>query len=296
MAARRPSTRNRDILVATDSEDDTPLVISSRPVPRSSSKRKKHPTPEPELIEILSSDEEILPRKRQAVATVPPRDQLKQSQQEIRNLKAKLEKSEARREKSEAKLQKSEATLQKSEAKLEKVEGELEQANGELRLASKRSGKVVLDAAQLEEHISCEICTSTMWKPFILSGCGHTFCAGCLVEWFGTTLAQHMTANPAWRSTNQPPYHLVNPRIRANPYIAAMIAQQGPQPEYTCPTCRSPVLTKPVEDFSLKAIIHDAATSAGESSPKDPVVAKRRGKAKAKAVGGPFDGFFGKET
>jgi len=105
-----------------------------------------------------------------------------------------------------------------------------------------------------------------------------------------------MTAHPGWHRTNEPSYHLLNPRFRAHPYIAAMIAQQGPQPDYTCPTCRATVSTKPIEDYSLKAIVQAVATSVGESSPKkDPVVVKRRGKGKAKAVDGPFDGFFGKE-
>ncbi|KAJ6558510.1 hypothetical protein DFH09DRAFT_922415, partial [Mycena vulgaris] len=274
MPARRTlTTRNRDAVIASDSEDDFPLVVASRNVPRSSSKRKKHSAPEPELIEILSSDEEVQPRKRQA--TTPSKDQIKQLQQEVRNLKQKC-------------------------SKLEKVEGELEHSRqeiGELKLASRRSGKVVLDAAQLEDHISCEICTTTMWTPYILSGCGHTFCLKCLVEWFNTTLAQHMGAHPAWDATNQPPYHLLSARIRTHPLIAAMITAQGPQPEYTCPTCRAAVLTKPVEDYALKAIVQAVATSVGESSPKkDPVAPKRRGKGKAKAVDGPFDGFFGRET
>jgi hypothetical protein len=123
----RRTGRNADIIIA-DSEDETPLVVSSRNVPRSSSKRKKLPLLETELIEILSSDEENQPRKRQA--TVPPKDQLKQLHVEIRKLKQKC-------------------------AKLDKVEGELEQArkeNGELKLASKRSGKVLLVRGSSYDH------------------------------------------------------------------------------------------------------------------------------------------------
>ncbi|KAJ6497832.1 hypothetical protein C8R45DRAFT_141539 [Mycena sanguinolenta] len=104
-----------------------------------------------------------------------------------------------------------------------------------------------------------------------------------------------MTALPNWRPTNQPAYHRLDPRIRAHPYIAALSAAHGPQPDFSCPTCRAVVTTRPIEDYSLKALIHLVAASAGETSPqKDPVV-KRRGKGKAKAVDGPFDGFFGKE-
>ncbi|KAJ7039193.1 hypothetical protein C8F04DRAFT_1087465 [Mycena alexandri] len=268
---RTSSTRSRDIVIAS-SDDDIPLVASSRTAARSPAKRKNHVAPNPsELIEIFSSDEETAPRNP------TPKDQLKQVQQELRSLKQKY-------------------------SKLQTVGEELERARkeiSELKDASKRSGKVVIDASQFEDHTCCEICTITMWTPYILSGCGHTFCMKCLVEWFSTCLAQHMTAHPAWRPPNgQPLYHRLDPRIRAHPYIAAMAAHQGPQPEFSCPTCRAVVTTKPMEDYSLKAIIHAVATSAGETSPKkDPVVTKRKGKGKAKAVvvNGPFDAFFGKE-
>jgi len=270
-AARRVSTTRRTRDIVASSDDDIPLVVASRTVPRSSTKRKKPVSSEPQesVIEILSSDDETPSRK------LPPNDQLKELQQEVQKLK-------------------------RRSSKLETVEGELERARkeiSELKHASKHSGKVAVDATQLEDHINCEICTTTMWTPYILTGCGHTFCMKCLVEWFSTCLAQHMTAHPGWRSNNQPAYHLLNSRIRAHPYIAAMVAAQGPQPEFSCPTCRAAVTTKPIESYSLKALIHTVATSAGETSPKkDPVVAKRRGKGKAKAVDGPFDGFFGKDS
>ncbi|KAJ7188533.1 hypothetical protein C8R46DRAFT_23462 [Mycena filopes] len=265
-ARRTPSTRSRDIVIPS-SDDDIPLVVSSGPLPRSPAKRK-NVAPDPDsVIEILSSDEETEPRKPS------PKEQLKQAQQELRILKKKC-------------------------SKLETVGEELERARKEIGELKKRSGKVSIDSAQIEDHISCEICTTTMWTPYILSGCGHAFCMKCLVEWFSTCLAQHMTAHPGWRSNaNQPLYHRLDPRIRAHPYIAQLAAQHGPQPEFSCPTCRAVVTTKPMEDYSLKAIIHAVATSAGELSPKkDAVAAKRRGKGKAKAVvEGPFDGFFGKD-
>ncbi|KAJ7209593.1 hypothetical protein GGX14DRAFT_302122, partial [Mycena pura] len=141
------------------------------------------------------------------------------------------------------------------------------------------------DATQFEDLINCEICTMTMLKPYVLGGCGHTFCVNCLAEWFGTILAQHMTVYPDWSSPVPPFLHLVGPRLRTDPHVAAMIARNGPQPEYSCPTCRAPVATKPVEHYILKALIQNL------SSPKNAV--KRQGKGKAKTVAeGPFDGFF----
>ncbi|KAF7375942.1 RING-type domain-containing protein [Mycena sanguinolenta] len=261
-SARRTSTRTRDIAIAP-SDDDIPVVVASRTLPRSPPKKKKHAEPQ-DLIEIFSSDEEIQPRK------LPPRDQLKELQQKL---------------------------TQKS-SRLEAVEAQLERAQkeiSELKKASKRYEKVLLDPSQLEDQLNCVVCCATNWTPYILPNCGHTFCKKCLLEWFNTCLAQHMTACPNWRSTNQPAYHRLDPRIRAHPYIAALAAAQGPQPNFSCPTCRAVVTTKPIEDYSLKALTHTVATSAGETNPqKDPVV-KRRGKGKAKALDGPFDGFFGKE-
>ncbi|KAJ7647575.1 hypothetical protein FB45DRAFT_1052034 [Roridomyces roridus] len=256
---RNPRTRSR-----IASSDDDPVIVTSMPVPPPSLKRKKHhlPVPDSEVIEIFSSDDESQPKRKRQPAE-RPNEQLKQLQQ-----------------------------------KLDKVQNELERArneNKELKSAAKRSGKAVLD--NYDDSISCEICTQIMWMPYILSGCGHAFCQKDLIEWFNTCLAKHMAAHPAWQRTNQPPFHLANARLRADPLIAHMIMQQGPQPEFTCPTCRGPVRNKPVEDFSLKGLIHAVATSAGETSPKPaPVAVKRRGKAKAKAVDGPFDAFFGKDT
>ncbi|KAJ7077357.1 hypothetical protein C8R43DRAFT_899179, partial [Mycena crocata] len=135
--------------------------------------------------------------------------------------------------------------------------------------------------SQARHYISCEVCMTTMWTPYIL-GCGHSFCVDCLVDWFGTILCQHITAHPDWRVSNQPPYHLLSPRIRALPYVAALIEQQGPQPKYTCPKCRAAVLANPVEDYTSKAVIHAVGRGIGESQECTKWSHRE-----------PFDGFFG---
>ncbi|KAK7057439.1 RING-type domain-containing protein [Favolaschia claudopus] len=267
---------------AAPSSDDDIVVRGSVIIRQSLPKKKKRTVPQPqELIEIFSSEEDEPPPRK-----MPPANEVKELQQEIHKLKHKA-------------------------SQLATLETQLERAQKEIA-ELKRPGKVILDAAQLEDHLCCAICAGTMWSPYNLSNCGHTFCVKCLVEWFNTCLAQHMAANPNWHATNQPAYHLSHPRIRAHPYIAALIASQGPQPDFSCPTCRAAVTVKPIgihifamfcstlimdhsEDFSLKAIIHVVATNAGESSPKKDPVPKRRGKGKAKVVEGPFDGFFGKD-
>jgi hypothetical protein len=163
--------------------------------------------------------------------------------------------------------------------------------------------------------MDCDICTSRLWEPysyaflktqlsqpFVLSTscslpeCGHLFCQSCLQDWFGTTLAQFMNAHPHYdvnQAQNIPHLqHLFetliqNPRAATNPQVAGMLANiLPPSPQYTCPTCREPVRTRPIEVFALKAIVRVVTTAAGESSPKKTVAKNWKGKT------GPWDGFF----
>ncbi|KAI9452646.1 hypothetical protein BJY52DRAFT_1292013, partial [Lactarius psammicola] len=128
-----------------------------------------------------------------------------------------------------------------------------------------------LSMSALDEALSCEVCTHTMWSPYLLANCGHTFCQGCLTDWFNTTLSQHM--------------------------------QNGARglPAYTCPSCRHPVRYPPVQNFSLKRLVRLAAESRGESSPQrpqpppPPVQPPSRGRSGGRRdyTLGPFTGFFG---
>jgi len=84
-----------------------------------------------------------------------------------------------------------------------------------------------------------------------------------------------MTAHPGYNVNNPPLY---------------TYQQQILRPEYTCPSCRKPVKTRPVEDFPLKALIRTLAAATGENSPQKPEK-PRSGTAKPS---GPWDGFFPK--
>ncbi len=105
-----------------------------------------------------------------------------------------------------------------------------------------------------------------------LTNCGHTFCQGCLTDWFNTTLSQHI--------------------------------QSGTRgmPAYTCPSCRHPARTPPVQNFVVKRLVRLVAESRGESSPQrpqpppppPPMQPRARGGGRRDYLLGPFNGFFGR--
>ncbi|CCM06210.1 uncharacterized protein FIBRA_08454 [Fibroporia radiculosa] len=151
--------------------------------------------------------------------------------------------------------------------------------------------------SSLEDHISCEICTLKLWTPYVLP-CGHSFCQTCLQDWFNTTLAQHMTSHPDYNQPALAPYRtaLQNPglpqqtRLQIQMHITQLESRQ-PRPQYTCPTCRSLVKTKPVEVYALKHLVRTIAGSMGETSPKKPASSRGR-TASARPDDGLWDGFF----
>lgn len=131
-----------------------------------------------------------------------------------------------------------------------------------------------------------------------LPGCGHTFCEGCLKDWFSTILMKHMNAHPQYNPNTPPqvPYFLVNilqqatmskEQIRA---LAALLPQPIPQPSYNCPSCRAEVKTPPIECFTLKSLVRTVATVQGETNPRK-TKGTRNYKTKARQQG-PWDGFF----
>jgi hypothetical protein len=147
------------------------------------------------------------------------------------------------------------------------------------------------------KYAVCETYQSSASLP----ECGHTFCQSCLVDWFNTTLAQHMTAYPNYNHNihNQPFNTLVTDCIahrNMNPHIQfhlqALLPHlqlEVPAPQFTCPTCRKQVKTRPVEDFALKSIVRAIAGAAGESSPKKQGGRQRSGAGRPQDT---WEGFF----
>jgi hypothetical protein len=78
-----------------------------------------------------------------------------------------------------------------------------------------------------------------------------------------------------------------NPHTANSPHVTALVAQfLPPHPQYTCPTCREIVTSRPIEVFALKGLLRTMTAAMGENSPKKP---KNSDKAPA---ANPWDGFF----
>ncbi|KAG6862354.1 hypothetical protein C0995_016052 [Termitomyces sp. Mi166 len=273
-----PVTRIGSCQRASEVTSNLPLTSSPQPTTRSSSSKRKRdtalkskPVISGEVIEISSDDDELAPRVNSVIVDL--RRQIKKLKEE--NIRLKTELATSGGELSGAK---------KEIAKLE------------------ASSRRKLDVLQLDDSTGCEICTSRMWSPFILSECGHTFCLSCLQDWFGTILAQFIATHPDYHDQQTHNRRLweammQNPLILRTPYAAtyyAQLQQQTPQPQYTCPTCREPIKNRPVEDFALKALIRAVAAAVGEGSPKKPEK-RARGKTTVPQPG-PWDAFFPKVT
>ncbi|KAH7875081.1 uncharacterized protein C8R40DRAFT_1170711 [Lentinula edodes] len=166
--------------------------------------------------------------------------------------------------------------------------------------SSASSSKDHMPISDVEDSVTCEICTMKMWTPYILE-CGHTYCQSCLQDWFSTTLAQHMAAHPNYNiNQHQHPYgadmYAAYPGFAQHHYMH-LLGAATPQPHYTCPICRKQVRNPPVEDFNLKKIVRAVASVQGESSPRkgEAGSSRRKGKAKGKAPAqreDPWSGFF----
>jgi hypothetical protein len=74
--------------------------------------------------------------------------------------------------------------------------------------------------------------------------------------------------------------------------VYAAVPYQPQRPLYTCPRCREAVRNKPVEDFTLKALVQAVAEAEGESSPKKQLGNGGKGKGPAENREEPWDRFF----
>ncbi|KAI1796402.1 hypothetical protein LXA43DRAFT_987482 [Ganoderma leucocontextum] len=263
-----PSNANGVLLVVDDDGPPRKRQAVERKTAKQRSKQKaKAPLPPAsEIIEISSDDDEPL-AKKPAVSVNVIEKRVKELEEENRKLKAALEAAKAARPSPMPEV---------------KVAAPAPAAQTDKLLSA------------IEDHINCEVCTLKLWNPYTLF-CGHTFCAGCLQDWFSTAYAHHLAKYPAYDPQQLIPGHLRAALARADlpPHrrrdidreIAIMVSTT-PHPEYSCPTCRVLIRAKPAENFVVKHLVRTIAAAQGESPPEEAPRPLQR------ALEGPFDGFF----
>jgi hypothetical protein len=130
------------------------------------------------------------------------------------------------------------------------------------------------DSSELEDVVTCEICTTKMWSPYVTPNCGHSFCGTCLKGWFEMTLRHHLNLYPNYDVNLQLPEDLMT--YARDPRYTNAVAQRlqemgiGAHPIYTCPHCRGKISDPPTENRALKSVVRMASAAAGERSPKKP--------------------------
>jgi hypothetical protein len=105
---------------------------------------------------------------------------------------------------------------------------------------------------------------------FRLTECGHVFCLGCLLNWFDDIHVRFLNTHPGYTPLPQQlkavlrrPLDFPLECSRAYAYIS-----QFPSPKYTCPSCRTAVTRRPIEDFKVKALVSWLGSVQGVEPPK----------------------------
>ncbi|SJL12741.1 uncharacterized protein ARMOST_16172 [Armillaria ostoyae] len=108
----------------------------------------------------------------------------------------------------------------------EKAEIKVASYDEELEAMQADADQPKINASELQDDTTCDICTMIMERPFILPQCGHVSCQACIHEWFDTIRQEN------WRGPFGRRY----------------------RPVYNCPTCRKIVTTEPVKVYKLKSV------------------------------------------
>ncbi|KAI0064058.1 hypothetical protein BV25DRAFT_1823557 [Artomyces pyxidatus] len=96
-----------------------------------------------------------------------------------------------------------------------------------LKTKSKKAQELI---SNIEASVQCQICLDTLSKPYALSPCGHVLCQGCLQEWF-------RSAPPGQEEMD------------VDEPLPLIYRQKS------CPCCRTPVPTRPLPLYIVKALV-----------------------------------------
>jgi len=220
---------------------------------RNTRSKKKAPVISQEVIEISSDEDDDIPVRRFSVAPTPG-PQPAALRRDNRRLRE--ERDSLKRE-------------------LETLHTQLEYSRHKVRDLEIQSGvsagKVALNDSELDDIVSCNICSHTMFTPYILTVCGHTFCQKCLKDWFDHTLRNFIPNHNQPQIAPNLMAMLQAPGMLQHPQMAAYIQAHIPlQPQYTCPECRAPVKAAPVENFAMKSLARMVTSAKKDAVPPTP--------------------------
>ncbi|EJD42700.1 hypothetical protein AURDEDRAFT_114942 [Auricularia subglabra TFB-10046 SS5] len=162
------------IVISSDSDDEPPAPPVRKPTTaKPKSQQSTNTVANPNREKALSQENERL--KRQV-------DQL--LGQQNKGKKRALDTDED--EEQDHERQRLRKKTMEMQAENERVKRKLEASEKEVKnLKTELQGKNV-DVDGLRQHFECEICMETMWQPWALSDCGHTFCQMCLISLFNS--------------------------------------------------------------------------------------------------------------
>ncbi|KAF8798809.1 hypothetical protein BYT27DRAFT_7202503 [Phlegmacium glaucopus] len=112
---------------------------------------------------------------------------------------------------------------------------------------------------QHQQALTCQICLDLMHKPFALAPCGHITCYNCLIRWFTALQGPNAAgvandnANPLSENVDEVQLIVNSAEARRGTYLRR---------RKTCPVCRAAVLQRPIEMWSIKAMVATLVNSA----------------------------------
>ncbi|KAF8330879.1 uncharacterized protein EI90DRAFT_1107972 [Cantharellus anzutake] len=114
-------------------------------------------------------------------------------------------------------------------------DAEIQRLQKELALKNELLNKHENVLSSLQNALQCQICLEMLWKPYLVTPCGHVLCEGCLKGWFTTNC-----------DSEEP----IVPHLRKK----------------TCPYCRTEVKTRPVSVYLIKSAVSTIIPSLDPSS------------------------------